>query len=369
MGTIRFFLAFAVLISHANVCSINIVPAHVAVQAFFIISGFYMSLILNEKYRECGVYLYYSNRFFRLFPMYFVALVISFGVLWVQDVGIFTRLDKLRSALTHGAFSTVLYLWTNTAVIGQEILFLLGVNPETHSFFWVPQGGAAMKAWQHMLVPQAWSLSMELYFYLLAPFILRRNVCWICLFFVLSLGLRLSILWKHPEYDLLVRRCFPAELCLFLVGSLSYLLFTKIRESRNRDLLGVISWITLLAVLTYYEKIDGQYALGLLAFTGFICIPFVFSLTRDRRLDRFLGNISYPIYIVHFLIIALLEKHLEEYPLSLLVVLVLSVSVLLYGIVDVPVDRWRQSRVSGPSPGKWLFSITGPSLSAAKVVS
>jgi hypothetical protein len=36
MGTIRFFLAFAVLISHANVCSINIVPAHVAVQACFI---------------------------------------------------------------------------------------------------------------------------------------------------------------------------------------------------------------------------------------------------------------------------------------------------------------------------------------------
>ncbi|MHA2428144.1 MAG: hypothetical protein ACXADB_08990 [Candidatus Hermodarchaeia archaeon] len=55
MGSIRLFLAFAVLMSHAGVCDIEIIPGHVAVQTFFIISGFYMSLILAQKYGDkCG---------------------------------------------------------------------------------------------------------------------------------------------------------------------------------------------------------------------------------------------------------------------------------------------------------------------------
>ncbi len=348
MGSIRLFLAIAVLMSHADVCDINMVPGHVAVQAFFVISGFYMALTLNEKYSERGVLLYYSYRFLRLFPIYLIVLIVSFVALWFSDIGIFTRADKFKATFTQSIFVSLVYLWTNIAVFGQEILFLLGIAPENHSFYWALGDMASVKAWHQTLVPQAWSLSMECYFYLIAPFILCRSVYWLSLVFMLSLALRLFIISAGPEYDLLARRCFPAELCLFLLGAFSYSIFTKVRDSRSKYSLGLTSWAALLVVLTCYNKIEKEYAFAILAFTTFITIPFVFNLTKNKKVDRFLGNISYPIYMVHFLIIALLREYLEEYSLSFLLMLVLSVSVMLYCIVDAPINRWRQRRISGP---------------------
>lgn len=346
MGSIRLFLAFAVLMSHAGVCDIEIIPGHVAVQAFFIISGFYMSLILSQKYNNCGFSVFYINRLLRLFPTYLIVLLVSLGVLFVFDVGIFTGIDRFEKVFTRSLFMALSYFWTNIAIIGQEILFLLGVDADNYSFYWDSNGTAPLKGYYYVLVPQAWSLSMELYFYLLAPFILRLRVYWIGFIFVLSLGLRLFIISNGPEYDLLARKCFPAELCLFLLGSLSYFLFTLIRGYKNKYSLGLISWAALLAVLIFYEQIDKTYALILLASAAFISIPFIFKLTKDSRTDRFLGNISYPIYIVHFLIVAIFEEYFEEeYPFFLPLLAVFSTSLVVYYGIEAPIDRWRQRRV------------------------
>jgi len=346
MGSIRLFLAFAVLMSHAGVCEIEFIGGHVAVQTFLIISGFYMSLILAQKYKECSVFVFYTNRLLRLFPTYLVVLLVSLVALCVFDVGLFTDANRLEKVFTRSLFMAVFYFWTNIAIVGQDILFLLGIDAESYSFYWDPNGMASLKGYYYILVPQAWSLSMELYFYLLAPFILRLRVDWIAFIFVLSLGLRLLIVSKGPEYDLLARRCFPAELCLFLLGSLSYFLFGLIRGHKNKYSLGLISWTTLVAVLIFYEQIDKSYALILLAFASFVSIPFIFDLSRKNRIDRFLGNMSYPIYMVHFLIIAALEGYMEEYSLFVLLPLVFSASLLLYYGIETPIDCWRQRRVS-----------------------
>jgi peptidoglycan/LPS O-acetylase OafA/YrhL len=69
------------------------------------------------------------------------------------------------------------------------------------------------------------------------------------------------------------------------------------------------------------------------------------------RFDRFLGNISYPIYIVHFLIVAIFEEYFEEeyfeekYPLFMLLVVVFCASLVVYYAIEAPIDRWRQRRV------------------------
>ena len=312
MGSIRLFLAYAVLMSHAGVCDFEIITGHVAVQVFFIISGFYMSLILSQKYNNCRVSDFYINRLLRLFPTYLAVLLVSLGVLFVFDVGIFTGIDRFEKVFMHSPFMALSYFWTNIAIIGQEILFLLGIDADNYSFYWDSNGLASLKGYYYVLVPQAWSLSMELYFYMLAPFILRLRVYWIGFIFVLSLGLRLFIISNGPEHDLLARKCIPAELCLFLVGSFSYFLFTRIKEYRKKYSLGLICWITLLTVLVFYNEINEKFSLALLAFTAFLSMPFIFNLTKDSRFDRFLGNISYPIYIVHFLIVAIFEEYFEE---------------------------------------------------------
>jgi peptidoglycan/LPS O-acetylase OafA/YrhL len=307
-------------------------------------------MILAHKYEKCSVMVFYTNRLLRLFPAYLFMLFVSFGVLYALDVGIFVYIDRFEKVFTHGVFMAVSYLWTNIAVLGQEMLFLLGIDTANYSFYWAPNGTASVKAWNYVLIPQAWSLSMELYFYMLAPFILRRGMYWVVVGFVLSLGLRLFIVSKGPEYDLFLRRFFPAELCLFLVGSISYFLFTRIKEYRRKYSLGLTCWVTLLVVLVFYNKKKKKFSLALLPFTILLSMPFIFNLTKDSRFDRFLGNISYPIYIVHFLIVVIFEEYFEEQYfeekyLLFMLLLVFSASLVVYYAIEAPIDHWRQRRV------------------------
>jgi peptidoglycan/LPS O-acetylase OafA/YrhL len=302
-----------------------------------------MSLILTEKYKT-DTMLFYTNRLFRLFPSYLLVLVLSFAALFAFDVAAFTRKDRFESVFSHGIIMAGVYGWTNVAVLGQDILFLLGIDTANYSFYWAVDGRAPAKAWSYILVPQAWSLSLELCFYFLAPLILRCRRCWIGSIFFLSFVFRLFLVLKGPEYDLLLRRCFPAELCLFLLGYFGYLLFLRIKARLGRHV-GLILWIALLAVLLLFDCMAKQYAFTILALATCICTPFIFNATKDNRLDRFLGDISYPFYIVHFLIVAFFDEYFEEYPLSPVLATVFVASLILYYAIDKPIDRWRQRRV------------------------
>ncbi len=78
-----------------------------------------------------------------------------------------------------------------------------------------------------------------------------------------------------------------------------------------------------------------------------VLIPFLFSL--KSTISKFLGELSYPVYITHFFIIKLLIHlpwHLSL-PVFLLLVLLMtgSISLGLYRYVDRPIDKLRQGRL------------------------
>ena len=80
MGVIRVLLAISVILGHVGpVLGIDGVGGVIAVKAFYIISGFYMSLILNEKYvgQRNSYRLFLSNRLLRLFPIYWTILLLT----------------------------------------------------------------------------------------------------------------------------------------------------------------------------------------------------------------------------------------------------------------------------------------------------
>jgi peptidoglycan/LPS O-acetylase OafA/YrhL len=79
MGTLRFLLACSVVLAHSQQFFGFYGMGGNAVPAFFVISGFYMQMILLEKYNTGrGVFLFYTNRFLRLYPLYWATLF-----LWV----------------------------------------------------------------------------------------------------------------------------------------------------------------------------------------------------------------------------------------------------------------------------------------------
>ena len=79
MGTFRFILALSVLASHVGPIP-NFYPPSgaISVQAFFVVSGFYMALVLTEKYTGPNqTSLFLTNRFLRIYPPYLFILFIS----------------------------------------------------------------------------------------------------------------------------------------------------------------------------------------------------------------------------------------------------------------------------------------------------
>ena len=95
MGLLRLLLAFSVVIAHTSPVFGYVGIGGQAVPAFFIISGFYMNLVLSRKYMLCdnGIRTFYFNRFIRIFPIYWSCLLLAiFWALLPQDVsGSFLR--------------------------------------------------------------------------------------------------------------------------------------------------------------------------------------------------------------------------------------------------------------------------------------
>ena len=86
MGLIRTLLAISVVLAHSSpIFGIKLVGGQVAVQAFYMISGFYMTLVLNEKYvgANKAYKLFITNRLLRLWPVYWTVLVVSIKLIHI----------------------------------------------------------------------------------------------------------------------------------------------------------------------------------------------------------------------------------------------------------------------------------------------
>lgn len=166
---------------------------------------------------------------------------------------------------------------------------------------------------RYLLVPQAWTLGLEFSFYLLAPFLFIKNRKYIYYIFIASLLIRIYLLQHGKAEDPWSYRFFPSELALFMLGAMAYSLYKKIRFDSNPELFQNLGAIMLTLVVGYifffrniaanYEFDKGIFYLMLAAF-----IPFIFHICKDNKLDQFMDNLSYPIYMLWGLHIDLTPK-------------------------------------------------------------
>ena len=75
-GTSRFLLAVGVVLFHYWTAGDGLMDAHATVKIFIIMSGFYMAMILDQKYVRAsgGMCAFAFRRFLRLYPRYAVVL-------------------------------------------------------------------------------------------------------------------------------------------------------------------------------------------------------------------------------------------------------------------------------------------------------
>jgi peptidoglycan/LPS O-acetylase OafA/YrhL len=361
MGIIRFLLAIAVVTSHSNqILGSRFISGSIAVQSFFIISGFYISLILNEKYtdKNKSYVLYITNRILRILPLYWTVLFcivcLSVCIGLISNGETYFALNQIF-AISENIKAFFLAMLTNVFVVGQDIIMFLNLEKDTNTIAFTGNfTQEALPLYVLLLIPQAWSLSIEILYYTIAPLLVRRKIFVICIIIFLSLMLRLYIYnILNLKNDPWTYRFFPTELMFFLFGSISYSLYKFIaKKSLYYTQIFLLCTTCMLTIFFgYIPKITTPYShftineiTYLLLLTS--AVPFLFILTKNTRIDRTIGELSYPIYLVHVCIITIVSKQQSIISSPLCIILISTISaLLLHYIVAKPIERYRQSRL------------------------
>lgn len=355
MGLIRLLLAVSVVIAHStSIFGLNFIGGQLAVEVFFIISGFYMALILSEKYNKNTNHKYFlTNRLLKIFPVYFFTLILCLIFELIRNR--FSSNIQEMSLFHHpgveiNLFSYLGLIISNLIILGQDFLLFLGINPQTGLFFYTTNFRLHEPAlYNFILIPQAWTLSLELVFYFLAPFLVKLKNTKLLVIISLSLILRLTIYNLGLNHDPWTYRFFPTELIYFIFGIIAYRIYKQIEPVKiNKKLLSSLLGFYIFYI-TFYQFIPHNRAKMLVLFTLTIfLLPFIFKLSKNIKIDRFLGELSYPVYISHFLIINVFThliglKH--DYLGIFSVLLTILVSIIILNLIIKPIDNIRQKRI------------------------
>ena len=363
MGILRVTLAIAVVISHTfPPFGVELMGGRVAVETFFIISGFYMSLILNEKYVGKGSYgLFISNRFIRIYSVYFAVLILTivYTVLEYHNPA-HMRFPSEINGFSYAVYKGVLGIWawvyvifSNLVLFGMDAAIFFGLDVSSGKLFFTTNFRDVHPSMiEFLLVPQAWTLALELMFYVMAPFLVRKRMKLAVGLILIGTACRLVTyygfgLTQSPWTDMF----FPNELPLFLMGIISYRIYAFVRTTALRGAALGVPCALFLLLSFCYQLLPEVAATKWCYYAAATClIPFVYAATKSSRLDRYIGELSYPLYLCHILVIwflrPILLRHdlMKQAPLWVIPAAVL-LSLLLVEAVVRPVDRYRQSRV------------------------
>ena len=319
-----------------------------AVLFFYIVSGFYMALVLNEKYK-IGVKSFYLARFMRIFATYWAAMAIMIAwTLWWGGVPDYAQLP-LRGQVATVVMNAFIFGrgWFELAASGQAPL----LADWAMSLF-----GRPFELYRG-LIGQAWTLEVELGFYLVAPFIVRSPMR-IALFFFGSFILRLFLVVSGVGTVSWGYYILPTTLCLFLLGGAAYWLYRGVVGWRWSRVIGMYAMVGMLAAAIAWGRVGSPAAQpsawaqydrlelwGSYLIFAFL-LPFVFVRFKDNFLDRAIGELSYPLYLIHGLtlgiVINILNAGQRTEPVKLEAVgASLLAALVIHVLVERPTDLLR----------------------------
>ncbi|OGB33305.1 MAG: hypothetical protein A3F78_16555 [Burkholderiales bacterium RIFCSPLOWO2_12_FULL_61_40] len=345
MGLLRLLLAIGVVAAHAgSIGGLTLTAGSVSVQAFFIISGFYMAMVLTEKYvGSSAISTFFTNRALRLLPVYWIVLGLTVlaSVLGAGKVFDWEQVSRLDIA------AVSVMTMVNLALVGMDWIMFFAVDVVGALYPTYDFASQILPAHRFLLVPQAWSISMEIIFYLLAPLLIMLKWYWAVALVAATMFGRFWIYfvigWSHDPWSY---RFLPFEIGMFLLGMLSYKFSVWLHVSvRVKIPVAGTLTVLLLLITALYQFIPhlplGLKTYGYLLFVAII-IPFAFHCTKNLTVDRWLGELSYPLYVVHILVLRISGNVSPEVVLAISLV----VSVFLYHFVDKPIDRIRAIRAA-----------------------
>ena len=338
-GIYRTFLALAVVVHH--LISIPVI-GHYAVHGFFILSGYLMTYIMKNSYGYTlkGVQSFLVNRFLRLYPSYWVVLLLSVLVIlfWGEH-----RTTQFREFIF---LPDTIY-----DVIQNLSLLYFDLIPATVS----PR-----------LSPPTWALTVEIVFYVLISLGISKSkwlaVAWATLSLIYMMATHLLGLDYSYRYSVFFAGSFPFSLGALIFYFHKSPIFNFIRDKNPVYVLGFFALFVLNSAFAVVASKAGlseiiidvsfyaNYIINALIVIRLIDIKFPFV---SKKADDVIGGYSYPIYLMHWqagfvasmVIWGVPVRGLNvEGVISLILALAICFifSYLIIRFVDAPIDRLRR---------------------------
>jgi peptidoglycan/LPS O-acetylase OafA/YrhL len=231
LGLLRILLAICVLSGHSGrpLGHLRWLEGDLAVELFFVISGFYMQLVLSTRYTkaklgESWVSQFYKARYLRLLPTYLVwsVIVAVAGLVLPTSTpySVWRYVWDLPNTVGNFLFKGFL-CFTNTTMFFQDVTMYFAVhNGQVH---WSNNfRNSDVLLYRGLTIPPAWSLGIELSFYLIAPYLLKLRSRWLLIGSCSCLAAKVITIEALRLGDPWSYRFFPFELGYFLLGALAF---------------------------------------------------------------------------------------------------------------------------------------------------
>lgn len=272
------------------------------VTIFFVVSGFLMAknTIRDEKNRQFSFLHFYYKRIKRIYPFLLFSLVVSIFILGISNIRL---IGNIRSELP-----SLIFGYNNWWQLNQGVSYF-------DSYF------------NASLFKHYWSLSVELQFYLIWPFLfivmkrMRRKQVFYLIYTLIFVSILFSLFLPSAKaYYHTVAKLFP-----FLLGVWGY--FNRITIGRffEQNSFSKI-WLLLLASLCLILFPIFPYTLNELLIS--ICFALLLASVDDVNIAKktkiastklsFVGKISYELYLVHFPVLIALTDLFKHYHLKYL---------------------------------------------------
>lgn len=329
-GLFRYGLAVLVVVGHTWP-QLAAKPGTYAVFAFYLLSGYLIARVLAGVYGfgRAGLGQFAMNRCLRLFPLYWVVAAATLIVLAILP-GLSTYDSAIRLP------SDGLHWLVNVTVLG------------------LVQGIAHFHMSGERLASVAWSLHVDLVFYLLMPLLARNArtvMAWLAASLLYPLYMVVADYSWQDRYFTLLAASLP-----FSLGAALYHFGGRVTMLPGRSLTLLLPLSFMLhALCSTFLYGEGAAPMGL----GFY-LSAVLSLhaltTVDggwvwwRRVDNYIGELSYPLYLLHQLIAAVLFAGLAMRRSAELfggvLLLFTLISIALHEWIERPENRLRD-RIRG----------------------
>lgn len=300
MGYLRIILALSVVLAHSHMAAMPwkpLIPGELAVEIFFIVSGFYMSLVLSDKYRlpsgKIDLQAFWTARALRIYPCYWIVLAGLLVYFLLKNLPYFADVHS------QGPLFAVWLAVSQSILFGLDGLLFIGKTTEGPALFQALGDLPGVQPYVLIAIPPAWTLSLELMFYLLVPFLCRLSSRNIMAIMAICVTLRTCAYMSGYNQDPWVYRFFPFELFFFLAGMMLHRIYASCAMQRRFYIIPLAISLMLFPFLPQ-TKILGYWLEGsVLLGTAMIALPALFHWSKNSVFDRKIGNLSYPLYVVH----------------------------------------------------------------------